>query len=191
MAFFRPFRALRYARPEGAVRTSLLSPENLAALHAASDGHALLAAPPAGTGERSKFVRYARSAALLAEMRRDGRLVLDDEPGFPRSGEAVLALVRADTDVVVEQVFAPSEIEPRKRLLEATRTFFEPPVGLWEGPLEEREGFVRILSGGEDVVAARELVRRPPAWVPVWLVPREDAAMPTEPIYFCQGDDVR
>lgn len=164
MAQIRPVRALRFREtPEPWPRTDGVAP--LDPNHPAT----ALARPEGAANDRSKFVRFAHSAARLVQLRKSGDLVVDDAAEVWPMNPGRLALAMAD-DLVISDQPTPAEIEARKRLLEATRTFFEIPVGREEGEK------IRIEYGAADVCAARALVRRPPAWVPVLILSPDDQA---------------
>lgn len=99
---------------------------------------------------RSKFVKYARSAAQLEAWRREDVIARDDEPSFYRYTQTCLIpgfpepLVRTKLVVLIkvepysagvvlphEKTF-PKHKEDRMRILEATRTHLESIFGLIE-----------------------------------------------------------
>lgn len=157
MAEVRPFSGLRYTQEAGLLSQltappyDVLSPadrEQYAARSPRNIVHATL--PEQKADDRSKFVRYARSAALLSEWRREGVLALDSQPAIyryvqqtklSRFGDtlertAVIALLKVEpyeAGVVLphEQTF-PKHKEDRLRILEATRTHLECIFGLYE-----------------------------------------------------------
>lgn len=151
MARLRPFRGLRHTLASGEL-ASLVAPPTLFLTPAQREGYAVrspysavgLAAPEGHGDDRSKFIRYARAAARLAEWRREGVLAAEASPAFyrltqrfgtePTVRTALLAV--ADTRDGVRLVEAgESKIrEERLRLLEATRTAFEPSVAFYEDP---------------------------------------------------------
>jgi uncharacterized protein (DUF1015 family) len=157
MAEIRPFRGLRFAAPAGPLPNlvappyDVLSPEERDAYAAKSPYNIVhLTLPEGKPDDRSKMVKYARSAALLAEWRRDGKLKLDEKPSFyrytqtfsipesdqPKTRTALLALIKVEpyeNGVVLphEETF-PKHKEDRLRLLEATRTHLESIFGLFE-----------------------------------------------------------
>jgi uncharacterized protein (DUF1015 family) len=111
-----------------------------------------LTLPEQHADDRSKYVKYLRSAATLAEWRRDGTLVLEDEPSIyryvqsfklPHIDEAYhrtsfICLIKVEPyekGVVLphEQTF-PKHKEDRLRILEATRAHLECIFGLYEDP---------------------------------------------------------
>ncbi|MCW5936490.1 MAG: DUF1015 domain-containing protein [Fimbriimonadaceae bacterium] len=157
MATIRPFRGLRYAETAGDLKDLVAPPydvisesqrEELARRSPYNVVHLTL--PEQEEGDRSKFVKYARSAARLEDWRREGVLALEQEPGFyrytqtftvPGSGERlsrtkliVLLKVEPYANGVVlphEQTF-PKHKEDRLRILEATRSHLECIFGLYE-----------------------------------------------------------
>lgn len=134
-------------------------------LAAKSEYNAVWLTLPEGSSEdRSKFVKYGRSATRLATWRRDGILVADDLPSLyrytqtfldpteqrQRSRTCMICLLKTEPyekGVVLphEQTF-PKHKEDRLRLLEATRSHLECIFGLYldedkrvEGSLESAE----------------------------------------------------
>jgi uncharacterized protein (DUF1015 family) len=159
MAVIRPFRGLRYAAAAGSLDTlvappyDVLSPEERDR-YAAKNPHNVvhLTLPEARPDDRSKFVKYARSAALLAEWQREGALAIEDRPVLYRYTQrftipgtdqehtrmAIIALIKIEpyeNGVVLphEQTF-PKHKEDRLRILEATRSHLECIYGLFEDP---------------------------------------------------------
>lgn len=168
MAEIRPFRGLRYAASAGPLQNlvappyDVLNSEERDAL-AAQNPHNIvhLTLPEGKEDDRSKMVKYARSAALLAEWRREGALKLDEKPSLYRYTQtfstpdseqalvrtALLALIKVEPyekGVVLphEQTF-PKHKEDRLRLLEATRTHLESIFGLYEDPNAGLHGRIR------------------------------------------------
>lgn len=157
MAEIRPFQAQRYTEAAGKIEDlvappyDVISPEERAILGEKSPYNIVwLTLPESLPDDRSKFVKYARSAARLAEWRRDGILGVDAEPGIYRFQQTFLdpwdGIERTRTAMVVllklepyekgvvlphEQTF-PKHKEDRLRLLEATRTHLECIFGLVE-----------------------------------------------------------
>ena len=157
MAEIRPFRGLRYSESAGDLKMlvappyDVLSPaerENYAARSPYNIVHLTL--PEQNADDRSKYVKYARSAATLAEWRRQEVLVPEDQPVFYRYTEtfhvhpfpdtltrtALIALLKVEPyekGVVLphEQTF-PKHKEDRLRILEATRSHLECIFGLFE-----------------------------------------------------------
>lgn len=159
MAEIRPFRGLRFSDEAGKLGDLTAPPydvlneeqrDSLAARNPHNIVHLTL--PTQKEDDRSKFVKYARSAALLAEWRQTGALVPEPEPAFYRYtqtfanpfGEgdltrtSVIALLKTEPyekGVVLphEQTF-PKHKEDRLRILEATRAHLECIFGLFEDP---------------------------------------------------------
>jgi uncharacterized protein (DUF1015 family) len=170
MATVRPFRGLRYRESAGALENlvappyDVLSAEERNAYAAKSPYNIVhLTLPEQKEDDRSKFVKYARSAAALAEWRREGALAEEQRPAFYRYTQtftipgtdqsfdrtALIALIKVEpyeNGVVLphEQTF-PKHKEDRLRILEATRSHLECIFGLFE---EERcsRGSVRPAS---------------------------------------------
>jgi uncharacterized protein (DUF1015 family) len=159
MATIRPFHGLRYASSAGRLPTLVAPPydvisETERAEFAAKNplNVVQLTLPEGDADDRSKFVKYARSAALLAEWRRNGSLALEPEPAYyryrqtfavPGSAETltrtqIVTLLKVEpyeNGVVLphEQTF-PKHKEDRLRILEATRSHLECIYGLFEDP---------------------------------------------------------
>src|SRR5437016_11714590 len=91
MASIRPFEGLRYTPSAGSLEElvappyDVLSPEERDD-YAAKSPHNIvhLTLPEAKEDDRSKFVKYARSAAALSEWRRERALKKEDKPTFYR-----------------------------------------------------------------------------------------------------------
>lgn len=158
MATLRPFRGLRNQDPAAlaacvAPPYDVLSQDERDAL-AAQNPHNIvhLTLPEARADDRSKFVKYARSAAALSEWRREGAIAAEARPSFyrytqtfaikgvpgPITRTAMIALIKTepyDKGVVLphEQTF-PKHKEDRLRILEATRAHLECIFGLFEDP---------------------------------------------------------
>lgn len=151
MARLRPFRGVRYTLAAGdlasllAPPSSLLTPGERDRYAVRSPHSAVMVAQPEGHGDdRSKFVRYARAAAHLAEWRRAGVLASESRPALyrlvqrfgpePSVRTTLLAVAEFDDHLQVAQSAVSGVREERLRLLEATRTVFEPTVALFEDP---------------------------------------------------------
>ncbi|HVT12793.1 MAG TPA: DUF1015 domain-containing protein [Fimbriimonadaceae bacterium] len=159
MATIRPFRGLRYTSKAGRL-DKLTAPPYDVLTPAERDGYAArnphnvvhLTLPESQPDDRSKYIKYARSGALLAEWRREEVLAPEpapafyryvqryDIPGTPETLErtALIALIKTepyDKGVVLphEQTF-PKHKEDRLRLLEATHAHLECIFGLFEDP---------------------------------------------------------
>lgn len=176
MATIRPFRGLRYAPTAGQLADlvappyDVISPDERVALAAKSSNNVVgLTLPQGEADDRSKFVKYAKSAALLAEWRRQGVMTVEDEPAFyrytqwftiPGSTEtfarrSIISLIKTEPyekGVVLphEQTF-PKHKEDRLRILEATRAHLECIFGLFED--EGGSLFKQIDSAHGNVVA--------------------------------------
>src|SRR5579862_6511134 len=157
MATIRPFRGLRYPLKAGALENltappyDVLSPAQRDEYAARSPFNVVhLTLPESHADDRSKFVKYARSSALLAEWRREALLAPEPEPAFYRYNQwfqipnapdrfdrtALLALIKTEPyekGIVFphEQTF-PKHKEDRLRILEATRAHLECIFGLFE-----------------------------------------------------------
>ncbi|HEY3782918.1 MAG TPA: DUF1015 domain-containing protein [Fimbriimonadaceae bacterium] len=157
MATIRPFKGLRFSDLAGALSDLVAPPYDVLSKterdELASKGkHNVvhLTLPEQKEDDRSKYVKYARSAADLAEWRREGALACEKEPTFyryrqsfkiPGSKEtytrtALIALIKVEDyskGVVLphEQTF-PKHKEDRLRILEATRSHLECIFGLFE-----------------------------------------------------------
>ena len=151
MARLRPFRGLRYTDTAGDLTDFLapparfLTPGRRESYANRSPYNATAVAMPEGHGDdRSKFVRYARAAAKLAEWRREGVLSRESTPSFyrltqyfgtgPSVRTSLLALVEADSSLIPVVAVENGAREDRLRLLEATQTAFEAATGLYEDP---------------------------------------------------------
>ena len=104
----------------------------------------LVATPEGHADDRSKFVRYARAAAKLAEWGREGVIVREATPSLYRltqhfgTGPSVrttlLAQIEADDALIPVEAVETKVREDRLRLLEATRVGFEAATGLYADP---------------------------------------------------------
>lgn len=178
MAVIRPFRGLRFGAQAGpldeliAPPYDVLTPDERNALADRNDHNVVrLTLPESKDDDRSKYVKYLRSSALLAEWRRES--VLSPEaapaiyryiqrfrlPGVPEVFErtAILALikVRPYSEGVVlphEQTF-PKHKEDRLRILEATRAHLEPIFGLYEDPGSQVLAAIQTAPATESVSA--------------------------------------
>ncbi len=162
MADVRTFVALRYSEKAGDLASLVAPPYDVITplmreeLGKRSPYNVVwLTLPEAEPGDRSKFVRYGRSATRLAKWQREGILHKDSIPGFylyeqtftdPLSRRTLtrsclitlLKLEPYEKGVVLphEQTF-PSHKEDRLRLLEATRAHLECIMGLYYDPRQE------------------------------------------------------
>ncbi|CAN5475919.1 DUF1015 domain-containing protein [soil metagenome] len=159
MAVIRPFKGLRYSKEAGRLE-SLTAPPYDVLTPAQRDEYAVrnrhnvvyLTLPEHEPDDRSKYIKYARSAARLAEWRREGDLVLENAPAIyrytqtfslPRIGEvftrtSIIALIKvepyANSVVLPHEETFPKHKEDRLRILEATRAHLECIFGLYEDP---------------------------------------------------------
>jgi uncharacterized protein (DUF1015 family) len=157
MAAIRPFQGLRFSAEAGPIDSltappyDVLSPAEREEYAVRNDHNIVhLTLPEQLSDDRSKFVKYARSAAKLAEWRRDGTLIREDEPAlyrytqrfhlgtdlYERTSVVVLVKVEPYAKGVVlphEETF-PKHKEDRLRILEATRAHLECIYGLVEDP---------------------------------------------------------
>lgn len=157
MAQLRPFRGLRYSSAAGEPATlvappyDVLSPEQREEYAAQNPHNAVyITLPESKDDDRTKYVKYMRSASRLAEWRRDGSLELEGQPALYRYTQsftipgdpkthvrtAIVALIKVEgyeKGVVLphEQTF-PKHKEDRLRILEATRAHVECIYGLFE-----------------------------------------------------------
>lgn len=154
MAVLRPFLGLRYQDAAGTLDRLIAPPydvltpaerEDYAARSPRNVVHLTL--PEASPDDRSKYIRYARSAARMAEWRREGLLARDPLPAFyllsqrypmPHYGEyftrtsliALLKLQPYGSGIQPHEKIAIRAREDRLRLLEATRTHLEPILAI-------------------------------------------------------------
>ena len=156
MATIRPFRGLRYTGASDLASVvappyDVISADMRDDLARKSPHNVVYITLPEKTPEdRSKFIRYARSAACLEEWRREGLLVLEESPSYyryaqtftlPNTGEAytrtkLVATIKVEpysNGVVLphERTF-PKHRQDRLRILEATRSHVECILGLFE-----------------------------------------------------------
>lgn len=162
MAQIRPFTGLRYQPSAGpldlltAPPYDVISPDQRQELASRSPYNVVhLTLPEAQDGDRSKFIKYARSAATLTQWRKEGALAPEAEPALYRytqrfrlpGGPSVLTRTSFITLIKVEpyangvilpheQTF-PKHKEDRLRILEATRAHLECIFGLYEDPSGE------------------------------------------------------
>lgn len=177
MATIRPFIAQRFADSAGSLENliappyDVISPEQRQELAARSVYNTVwLTLPEQLPEDRSKFVKYARSATRLAEWRREGILVADEKPGIYRlrqtftdpitgalrTREALICLLKIEpyeSGIVLphEQTF-PKHKEDRLRLLEATRSHLECIFGLYR---DEMGKVAKALRDARFVEAAK------------------------------------
>lgn len=157
MASIRPFTGLRFSINAGPVDKLTAPPYDVLSPterdeYAARDAHNVvhMTLPEQKPDDRSKYIKYARSSALLSEWRQDGTLLKETKPAFYRytqhfslpgvsqafSRTAIIALIKVEpyeAGIVLphEQTF-PKHKEDRMRILEATRAHLECIFGLYE-----------------------------------------------------------
>jgi len=156
MATVRPFHGLRFNGTAGRLEDLVAPPYDVLSPterqdFAAKNPHNIvhLTLPEQRDDDRSKYIKYARSAAQLEEWRRDGSMATDEKPSFYRYSQTFLiegGLSFTRTSLIVllkvepyekgvvlphEQTF-PKHKEDRLRLLEATRSHLECIFGLYE-----------------------------------------------------------
>lgn len=173
MAHLRPFHGLRFSRSAGSLDQlvappyDVLSAEERDAYAAKNAANVVwLTLPEQLPDDRSKFVKYARSASRLEQWVQAGTLNKEAEPTFYRyiqtfdlphgervTRQSVIALIKVEPyekGVVLphEQTF-PKHKEDRLRLLEATRSHLECIYGLYEDPGQEIFRAVEEASGDE------------------------------------------
>jgi uncharacterized protein (DUF1015 family) len=177
MAEIRPFRGLRYSADAGPIESltappyDVLSPADREQYASRSLHNVVhLTLPEHKSDDRSKYVRYARSAALLTEWRKDGTLALEDRPAIYRLTQSfslprhagsytrtsIIALIKVEpyeNGVVLphEQTF-PKHKEDRLRILEATRSHLECIFGLYEDPNGDVLSAIQSAAVGSEVV---------------------------------------
>ncbi len=176
MAAIRPFRGLRFTSSAGSLQAlvappyDVLSPserEDLAVRNEHNIVHLTL--PEQHPDDRSKYIKYARSAALLADWRRTGTLAAEPVPALYRYTQSFhlphisdaftrtsfIALIKVEPyekGVVLphEQTF-PKHKEDRMRILEATRAHLECIFGLYEDPAGEVLSALKKAPVGSEV----------------------------------------
>lgn len=180
MAVLRPFLGLRYQDAAGTLDQLIAPPydvltpaerEDFAARSPRNVVHLTL--PEASADDRSKYIRYARSAARLAEWRREGVVAKDAAPAFylltqrypmPHYGEnfvrtSVVALLKLQpygSGIRPHEKIAIRAREDRLRLLEATRTHLEPILGILEDANGSFAETLRTAPTGTAVEARTE-----------------------------------
>jgi uncharacterized protein (DUF1015 family) len=181
MAEIRPFRGLRFSAEAGPFEKLIAPPYDVLTpaqrnAYAAQNPHNIvhLTLPEGNLDDRSKFVKYTRSAAALSEWRREGALVLETRPalyrytqefGDDRTGArlkrmSLIALIKVEpfssgTVLPHEQTF-PKHKEDRLRILEATRSHLESIFGLYDDPGSRIYEMVANATGGPSVHASVE-----------------------------------
>ena len=176
MASIRPFLGLRYASHCGSLDQLTAPPYDVLSKeqrdeYAARDEHNVvhLTLPEQREDDRSKYVKYMRSSALLTEWRKSGALEPEAKPAFyrytqrftlPGSTESlirtsIIALIKVEpyeNGVVLphEQTF-PKHKEDRMRILEATRSHLECIFGLFDDPSGEILKAIQDAPSSESV----------------------------------------
>lgn len=176
MATIRPFRGLRFDATAGPISELVAPPYDVLSAaerdeYAGKAPHNIvhLTLPEQQSDDRSQFVKYARSAALLEEWRREAVLRLEDRPcfyrytqtfrllgneqDFTRTTLIVLLKVEPYEKGVVlphEQTF-PKHKEDRLRVLEATRSHLECIFGLFED--DDRSAHALVAQAPGETVA--------------------------------------
>jgi len=181
MAVIRPFTGLRYGSAAGSF-DKLVAPPYDVLTPAERDEYAAqspynvvhVTLPESRPDDRSKFVKYARSAATMAEWRREGIVVPEPRPTFYRYRQSfgatagssehtrtsVIVLLRTEPyakGVVLphERTF-PKHKEDRLRILEATRAHLEEIFGLFEDP----DGSIHALIESAPVGETKKMISR-------------------------------
>lgn len=176
MATIRPFRALRFSQSAGPIDElvappyDVLSPEERDAFAAKNPKNIVwITLPEQMPDDRSKFVKYGRSSARLAEWRREGQLAVEPGLGYyryvqtfsipgrqePVTRTSFFALLKTEPyekGVVLphEETF-PKHKEDRLRLMEATQAIVEPIYGLFED--DDGSGFDALASAPAELLA--------------------------------------
>jgi len=174
MATIRPFRGLRFnVDPNRLAKIvappyDVISPDQRDDLAKQDELNVVrLTLPEQNKDDRSKFVKYARSASQLEEWRRGGEIELEDQPAYyrytqefsvPGTNEVfertklvvTIKVEPYDKKVVLphEQTF-PKHKEDRMRILEATRSHLECIFGLYEDPNQSLHTLVTTAPGEE------------------------------------------
>lgn len=171
MADLRPFRGTRYTPFAGALHDlvappyDVISPDERTALASQSPHNVVwLTLPESEDGDRSKYVKYARSSSRLEEWIQEGAMAPEPQPSFYRylqtfttpdgvqvQRQAMVALIKIepyDRGIVLphEQTF-PKHKEDRLRILEATKSHLECIYGLYEDPYQTIFKAIREATG--------------------------------------------
>jgi uncharacterized protein (DUF1015 family) len=157
MATIRPFHGLRYSDQAGSLADLTAPPYDVISsqmreeLGSKSQNNIVMVTlPEQQEGDRSKFIKYARSAQRLQQWRDEGVMEADESPCLyrytqvfevPGTGEVctrtklitLIKLEKYENNVVLphERTF-PKHKEDRMRILEATRSHVECIFGLFE-----------------------------------------------------------
>ncbi len=175
MPVVRPFQGLRFTEAAGPLASNVAPPYDVisdserAALAGQSEYNVVhLTLPEQEPDDRSKFVKYARSASRLQHWRTSGHLAPESRPAFYRYAQtfsipgyserlertSLISLIKTEPyekGVVLphEQTF-PKHKEDRLRILEATRAHLECIYGLYEDSGECQDA---VNSAPHDLVA--------------------------------------
>ncbi len=164
MATIRAFRGARYSEKDISALVAppydVISPSERDEFAAQSPHNIVfLTLPEQNADDRSKFVKYAKSASRLEDWIRTGAMKIEDVPTFYRLTQtfktpygdeftrtALIATIKVEpyeNGVVLphEQTF-PKHKEDRLRILEATKSHLECIFGLFEDP--DKSVFAKI-----------------------------------------------
>ena len=181
MAVIRAFKGLRFDSGVGSLDEVTAPPYDVISeaqrnelAHRNVHNIVHLTLPENRPDDRSKYVKYMRSGAALAEWRRDKVLVPEQKPAIYRytqtfcipgstetlSRTKIIALIKTEpyeNGVVLphEQTF-PKHKEDRMRILEATRAHLECIFGLYEDPAGEILSAIRSAPVSTEVIAHSE-----------------------------------
>jgi hypothetical protein len=142
MLELKAWRALRRTGDADQLR-GFLGPHS-ATSQPAVGGITKLARPESEPDDRSKFIRYGRSSAQLIEWRRSGQLEIAKSRAYVQESAGVRGLwALSKSEGIVSAIETDAKRkEDRLRLLEATRTQFEPVI-----VLTTDESFAPHLNG--------------------------------------------
>ncbi|MFM9872916.1 MAG: DUF1015 domain-containing protein [Fimbriimonadaceae bacterium] len=175
MATIRPFKGLRFNVDTNRLSSIVAPPYDVISpaereILANQDplNVVRLTLPEQNSDDRSKFVKYARSASQLEEWRRGGEIQLENMPAYYRYSQkfsvpgtdqvfertklvATIKVEPYDKKIVLphEQTF-PKHKEDRMRILEATRSHLECIFGLYEDPNQALHNLV-TSAPAEDI----------------------------------------
>ncbi|MBL8060331.1 MAG: DUF1015 domain-containing protein [Chthonomonas sp.] len=176
MADLRPFHGTRFTAKAGELKAlvappyDVISPTEREAL-AGQNPHnvVLLTLPESEEGDRSKFVKYARSSSRLEQWIQSGAMAVEPEQSFYRylqtfttpdgariQRQCMIALIKVEpyeNGVVLphEQTF-PKHKEDRLRILEATRSHLECIYGLYE---DSDQGIYKAVAEAPGEIAGQ------------------------------------
>ena len=172
MATVRPFKALRYTEKAGDLATlvappyDVISPDQRNDLAGQNEYNIVkVTLPEQEENDRSKYVKYARSAARIEEWRRNDVMQLEEAPSYYRYSQTfkvpgteaeftrtkLISTIKVEpysNNVVLphEQTF-PKHKEDRMRILEATRSHVECIFGLFEDDDQSVHGLITGSPG--------------------------------------------